>query len=432
MAITSDSAAVRELSGRLKRPDRGENGYREGRETRTRVETLKRLRDLAEEGKVTREGKAGGINTHVHTSKSFAYFDSPSDAVWQAYLAKLSVFGINDHYTLAGHDEFGKACKALGIRATFSLEAVATWEAAAKAKQTVNDPANPGRTYLTAKGVTRPFAPGCSGEADLQRMNEALLVRNQKITEKLAKLIATRLKKKEAISWAEVLDLTPHGQPTERHICQAAARWLEQTYPELEKRSLALSKLVGEDVPVGTVDDAATFQDFIRAKLVKTGKPAYVEESKDAFVPIERLVRLGLDLGAIPTYPILGNPISPWEEDLDKLFDRLEALGIHAVEVIPNRNTQERLSAIVKTAAARCYPIFNGTEHNTKSAMPLVDKFFFEDEFRPHFERGARVLLGHQALRAGGKDGYIREDGTLLPGGREEGLKRSEDAGRRR
>jgi hypothetical protein len=190
--------------------------------------------------------------------------------------------------------------------------------------------------------------------------------------------------------------------------------------------------LTGSDVPEGTIDDAASFQDFIRAKLVKSGKPAYVDESKEAFVPIERLVSLALDLGAIPTYPIMGNPVSPWEEDLDELFDRLESLNIHAVEVIPDRNTRERLAEIVSKASGRGYPIFNGTEHNTKTAAPLVDRFFFDEEFRPHFERGARVLLGHQSLRAAGKEGYVKDDGTLPDGGREASVKRTEEAGKRR
>lgn len=432
MAITSDAAAIRELEGRLKRPDRGENGYREGRETRTRLETVKRLREFAEEGKVAREGKAGGINTHVHTSKSFAFFDSPSDAAWQAYVARVAIFGINDHYTLAGHEEFGKACKALGIRPTFSLEAIATWDEAAKAGQTVNDPSNPGRTYLTAKGVTRGFSPEAGGAADLARMNEALLERNQKITQKLSKLIGTRLKQKSALPWEDVLALTPHGQPTERHIVLAAARWLELKYPEPGERSKSVEKLVGEPLNEATLQDPASFQDFLRGKLIKTGKPAYVEESREGFIPVPRLRSLGLDLGAIPTYPVLGNPVTPWEEDIPRLFDRLEALGIFAVEVIPNRNTRERLLAIVQEAAARGFPVFNGTEHNTKTAMPLVDKFFFEDEFRPHFERGARVLLGHQALKALGKEGYVREDGSLPEGTREANLARVEEASRRR
>jgi hypothetical protein len=141
---------------------------------------------------------------------------------------------------------------------------------------------------------------------------------------------------------------------------------------------------------------------------------------------------MALDLGAIPTYPVMGDPVSPWEEDLDLLFDRLERINVHAVEVIPNRNSRERLAAIVRKAGERGFPIFNGTEHNTKTPMPLVDKFFFDDELRPHFERGARIALAHQALRAAGKEGFVREDGTLPPGDRAEHLKNIEEAGRRR
>ena len=116
MAATSDAVAIRELEARLRRPDRGENGFREGKEARTRLETLVRLKEFVEEGKIERTGPPGGINTHVHTAKSFGYFDSPTHAVWSAYQSRLSVFGINDHYTTAGHEEFGKACKAAALR----------------------------------------------------------------------------------------------------------------------------------------------------------------------------------------------------------------------------------------------------------------------------------------------------------------------------
>jgi hypothetical protein len=431
VAATSDSSAIRELESRLQRPDRGENGYREGSEARTRLDVLVRLREFAEDGKVARSKVGGGINTHVHTGKSFGYFESPCDAVWHAYLERVAVFGINDHYTLAGHSEFGRAAKCLGIRPTFSMEAVAMWGEAEAAGLTVNDPANPGRTYLTAKGVTRAFSQGSRGAEDLERMNEALYLRNQEITKKLSALIAKKLKTKDAVSWEAVLALTPHDQPTERHITLAAARFLEAAYEDKAARSKALSKLVGEEAPPEVIDTASTFQDYLRSKLVKAGCPAYAAEGKDAFVPVERMVSLALDLGAIPTYPVLGNPVTPWEEDIDRLYDRLEVMGIHAVEVIPNRNTRERLLDIVSKAAARGFPIFTGTEHNTKTPMPLVDKFFFDETFRPHFERGARVLLGHQALRRMGEDGYVLEDGALPPGDREANLMRLEDASRK-
>lgn len=431
MASTSKAAVIRELHERLRRADRGENGFEEGKEARTRLETLRRLKELVDDGKIERTGRPGGVNTHVHTAKSFSYFESPSDAVWHAYVARVGIFGINDHYTLAGHEEFAKACRILGIRPIFSLEAIAMWEEAEASGMTVNDPTNPGRTYLTAKGVTRQFPVGAKGEVDLSRMQAALLERHCEITEKLDAVILERLGVADAVLWEDVLALTPHDQPTERHICLAVAQFLVETYPDVAELRSAVARLVDSDVPADVIEDPAAFQNYLRGMLVKVGRPGYVEEAREAFIPVERLVSMALDLGAIPTYPVMGHPISPWEEDLAKLFDRLEAINIYAIEVIPDRNTAERLREIVEMAALRKFPIFNGTEHNTKTSIPLVDKHFFEEEFRPHFERGARVLLGHQALKAAGEDGYVLEDGTLPPGDREENLKRVEESSRR-
>jgi hypothetical protein len=431
MAVTSDAAAVRELEARLHRPDRGENGYREGAETRTRLETVARLKEFAEDGKVRREGRPGGINTHVHTSKSFSFFDSPADAVWQGYLARVAVLGINDHNTVAGHEEFGKAAKTLGIRPVFSMETLAVWGEAAEAGAVVNDPASPGRAYLSAKGITRDLAPGSKGAKEFAQRSAALIELAEAAAKKAAETIAKRLKLRPSIAWDDVLAATPHGQPTERHVALIAARFLEKAFPDPAERRDAAARLAGEEPPAGVVEDAAGFQDFLRAALLGAGKAARAKDPAGAFPPLERAVSLALELGAVPAYPVLGNPVTPWEEDIERLLDRLEGLGIHAVEVMPDRNTRERLLEIVRAAAARGLPVFNGTEHNRKAPAPLVDRFFFDDDFRPHFERGARVLLGHQALRAAGEEGYVREDGTLPPD-REANLARVEEAGRKR
>ena len=42
----------------------------------------------------------------------------------QAAREGLAVLGINDHYTVAGHEEFRQACRIAGIGAAFSMEAV--------------------------------------------------------------------------------------------------------------------------------------------------------------------------------------------------------------------------------------------------------------------------------------------------------------------
>ena len=84
-----------------------------------------------------------GTNGHIHTSESFSVFRSPTEAVWQAAREGLAVLGINDHYTVAGHEEFRRACAVAGIAATFSLEAVAMAREAAESGLKLNDPDNP-------------------------------------------------------------------------------------------------------------------------------------------------------------------------------------------------------------------------------------------------------------------------------------------------
>lgn len=407
------SVEIEALEARLRRPEGDENGAPRASEELTRLEALARLHTLAMEGQVQLAPRRGGINTHIHTSKSFAFFASPAEAVWLAYRSGLTVLGINDHYTLSGHEEFRQACDTVGLRPMFSLEAVARWGEAEDCGATVNDPANPGRTYLTAKGVTRAFPAGCQGEADLRQMNAALRARNQEMTRKMAVVFHDRIGIENALEWKDILAQTPHDQPTERHIAQVAATRLAEYFPEESSCREAATCWLGEEVSLEVLRDPAALQNRIRARLLKAGCPAFVEESEEAFIPVERMVSLALDLGAVPTYPVLGNPITPWEADLELLYDRIEALGIHAIEVIPDRNTHERLQQIVVRAAARGFPILNGTEHNTKSPAPLVDKFFFEPEFRPHFELGARVLLGHQALCAAGDPGFVGADGRV-------------------
>src|SRR5208283_5737217 len=103
------------------------------------------------------------------------------------------VLGINDHYTIAGHEEFRRACEIAGIAAAFSLEAVAMDRDAEAQGMLLNDPDNPGRVYLCGKGVTR-IPPDSSTEMqNLTRMRGALERRNREMTEKVAALYEKQL-----------------------------------------------------------------------------------------------------------------------------------------------------------------------------------------------------------------------------------------------
>ena len=350
-----------------------------------------------------------GTNSHIHTSESFSVFRSPTEAVWQAAREGLAVLGINDHYTVAGHDEFRRACEIAGIAATFSLEAVAMDRAAEAGSLLLNDPDNPGRVYLCGKGVTRIPPDSSAAMQTLARMRAALERRNQEITKKVAAVFRERLDA-DGPTWEVVRALTPRGNATERHVAWAAVHRLRELAAE---RRAPLAEIVARccAAPAPGKTDDATLQIFVRARLFKAGGPCYVGESEDAFVSPDEMRKIFLAFGAIPTYPILGNPVTSGEHDIEVLIDRLEAEGFYAVEVIPHRNTRERLAEIVSTARRRWWPVFNGTEHNTPETRPLLDPFALDPEFEPWFHRSTTLLLRHQSLVRHGKQGFVDDNG---------------------
>ena len=350
-----------------------------------------------------------GTNCHIHTSESFSVFRSPSEAVWQAARENIAVLGINDHYTVAGHAEFRRACEVAGISAGFSMEAVAVDRPAAEAGLKLNDPDNPGRIYLCGKGITTIPADSTPEMQSLARMRAALERRNREITARVGELFQNRLGA-SGPTWDDVIALTPRGNATERHVAYAVLLRLRELATQRGKPFAEIITELCGTAPPAEGDDA-TLQIFLRAKLLKAGAPCFVREDADAFVSVAELRGIFLAFGSIPTYPVLGNPVLAGEQNIEELLNRLEAMGFHAVEVIPHRNTRERLAEIVFAARRRWWPCFNGTEHNTPEARPLLDPYALDPEFEPWFRQSTALLLGHQRLVAHGKPGFVDREG---------------------
>jgi hypothetical protein len=245
---------------------------------------------------------------------------------------------------------------------------------------------------------------------NLARMRAALERRNREITTKVADLFQQRLGAKGP-TWDDVVALTPRGNATERHVAYAVLLRLRGLAAQQDKPlPEIITAFCGATPPAG--GDDASLQIFLRAKLMKAGAPCYVREDPDAFVSVADLRRIFLAFGAIPTYPVLGNPVLGGEQNIETLLDRLEGMGFFAVEVIPTRNTRERLAEIVTAAQRRWWPVFNGTEHNTPETRPMLDPFALDPEFEPWFRQSAALLLGHQRLVAEGKEGFVNFEGT--------------------
>ncbi len=352
-----------------------------------------------------------GTNVHVHSNHSFGVFRSPCEAVWEARQAGIEVFGINDFYTTSGFAEFSAACSIVGIPAVLGLEAIAVDRELAAHGTLVNDPANPGKIYLCAKAVTQPDQP--RAQVALARLRQFQEVRNQALIAKADEHFQRTIQAAGPV-WGTIIALTPEGNTTERHVAKAILLHLQVL---ANGRPGVLEDLFHKVVGVPMKGSDADQQNTVRSNLLKTGKPCYAAEDPAAFPSVTELRAIFTDLGAIPTYPFLGNPLTGGETDVSAWCDRLEGWGFCALELIPSRNTDDRVAAVVAEANKRQWPIFDGTEHNTPVMESLTTKWGLDDRFRSAFRTSALVALGHQCLRLRGAPGFTDDVGRPIAGG---------------
>jgi hypothetical protein len=101
--------------------------------------------------------KTKKVNAHLHTPYSFSAFNDVNQALDMAVAEGVSVVGINDFYSTSGYEAWANGCKERGLYPLFNIEFISLNEADQKAGLKVNDPGNPGRTYLSGKGLSYPF-----------------------------------------------------------------------------------------------------------------------------------------------------------------------------------------------------------------------------------------------------------------------------------
>jgi len=97
------------------------------------------------------------VNGHFHTPFSFSAFTEMEQAFQMAEAEGVQVLGINDFYTTDGYNEFSALAKKYKIFPLFNIEFMSLQKDLQEANVRVNDPSNPGRTYLSGKGLTAPL-----------------------------------------------------------------------------------------------------------------------------------------------------------------------------------------------------------------------------------------------------------------------------------
>lgn len=371
------------------------------------------------------------VNAHLHTPYSFSAFLDIDDALDRAVSEGVKVVGINDFYTTAGYDDWAEGCKKRNLYPLFNIEFISLNEQDQKNGMRVNDPANPGRTYLSGKGLSYPFKldePYASQLANVRKeSNDQVEAMCGKLNELLS---VTKMDFSLDFEWIKN-ELTK-GSIRERHLAKALRL---KVYEKCENDEAAIKILMqelfgGKEMKSGT-EDVAGVENEIRGNLLKAGGAAFVPETAEAFLPMQTVCDIILAAGGIPAYPFLADDANgkytDFESDLERVAEQLTERGFHSVEFITTRNHVDLLEKYASYLHDKGFVVTFGSEHNSPMMEP-VELFarnnvpLTENLMKINFE-GACVIAAHQHLVSQGLRGYVDGKGNADRTKREEFVK---------
>ena len=371
------------------------------------------------------------VNAHLHTPYSFSAFLDIDDALDRAVSEGVKVVGINDFYTTAGYDDWAEGCKKRHLYPLFNIEFISLNEQDQKNGMRVNDPANPGRTYLSGKGLSYPFKldePYASQLANVRKeSNDQVEAMCGRLNELLS---VTKMDFSLDFEWIKN-ELTK-GSIRERHLAKALRL---KVYEKCENDEAAIKILMqelfgGKEMKSGT-EDVAGVENEIRGNLLKAGGAAFVPETAEAFLPMQTVCDIILAAGGIPAYPFLADDANgkytDFESDLERVAEQLTERGFHSVEFITTRNHVDLLEKYASYLHDKGFVVTFGSEHNSPMMEP-VELFarnnvpLTENLMKINFE-GACVIAAHQHLVSQGLRGYVDGKGNADRTKREEFVK---------
>lgn len=359
------------------------------------------------------------INNHIHTPYSFSAFSSVEEAVEKASEEGINVLGINDFYVTDGYPDFARHCLKKGIFPLFNVEMIGVNSGDQAAGIRSNDPNNPGRIYISGKGLSLdPLLPG-SGRSKLERV----VAESNRQVAGMVRLLNQWLAKHHAgieLTVEEIMDRLAENLLRERHVAKMLRiRIGEMVESDGEYRAL-LTAIYGGQAPKASPGDIAGTENELRARLLKAGAPAFVPEDEQAFLPAEEIITILADSGGIPTYPMLldgaGERFTEYEAHKEQLLERLQEMGFRSVEMIPLRNKRTVLEEYARYFYNHGFMVTFGTEHNTSSGGSLKVRCLSGEPPGEELEeiafRGAASIAAHQYLVAkeGPDHGNSRRD----------------------
>ena len=334
------------------------------------------------------------VNAHIHTPYSFSAFSSVEEALEHAAAEGVKVVGINDFYSTDGYGAWKEGCAARKLYPLFGIEFISLNAEDQAAGLRVNDPNNPGRTYISGKGLAYPVI--LKGEP-LRQLEAVRAESNAQVEQMCAKLNEWLKAEGKGIQldFNEIRENLTKGSIRERHLAKA----------------LRMAMCPDEENP-------AKVENELRSKLLKAGGPAFVPESPEAFLPMKTVQEIIEAAGGIPTYPFLADDakgnFTDFEGDLMKAADTLKNRGFRSVEFITTRNTTAVLEQYAGYLEDEGFIVSFGSEHNTPAMEPVKLRTRDAAELSPKLKainwRGACAIAAHQA----GKDSVAAGEELIM------------------
>jgi hypothetical protein len=358
-------------------------------------------------------------NGHIHTPYSFSAFIALETAFNMAVKEQIAVLGINDFYVTDGYKAFHEGCLINKIFPLFNIEFIGLLKNEQKNGIRINDPNNPGRIYFSGKGLDFPFQAGWIQRRQLKMVRKES---QSQIRDMIAKLNLLIRKHKPGmkLTYSEIKRVYAHELVRERHLAKAL-RELALTVSDSELEQIGfIEDLYGGKKSKTNMKSPASLENEIRSNLLKSGGAAFVEEDPKSFLELKKIIKIIINAGGIPCYPVLlddpSGRFTEFEADPEKLYTALKNLGIGCIELIPGRNDATILKDFVDFFHKKGFIITFGTEHNTPEMIPLTvssrGSIPLDESLKRIAWDGACIIAAHQYLRADGRQGYVLPDGT--------------------
>lgn len=385
------------------------------------TERVAALRALTEAG----HGFPGLVeesNNHIHTIYSFSPY-TPAMAALRGREAGLQVVGSVDHDSVAAAGEMREAAAVCGMGAVTGFEVRAAFHGSDEVRdgrapfheRKLNNPDSPGVAYLVVHGI--PAGRRAEADAFLRPIREARLERTRRMAEG-ANRILDELGVPGFDFERDVVGRSQYasgGTVTERHLLHAMSETLIEGFgtgrPLLEGL-----EAMGVGVPAKLAEllgDASN--PFLAYDLLGVLKSEYLHrfyiqptriEDGGELPDARDVVRLALEVGAIPCYAYLGDvSASPTgdkkaekfeDEYLDELMAALGDAGFPAVTFMPPRNTPEQLRRITDLAVRHGLIAVSGVDINQPRQgfnCPQLQR----PEFA-HLNTATWALVAHEAV----------------------------------